>query len=734
MRGQKLQQDAERALTAGHWSGAERGFREAAAVYQESGALAKNTRARQAAEAARTSALAAHAQVSPEINRGVFQDKLSAASELFQKGEQALEHQEYERAREILEQTADAFLRIQEEGLSHLRRQQAEQARTQALQLDEETGDARGWSLRRARKALQQAHRFYENYDYPQAATGYEKAAALYVAWQQKSQQSSAKARTSAKLYPWLAVAMLLVASGGFYLFRLPEPEKKPTPTVPPSLLKVIPDPDPTKPVVLTEGTEKSFSARPQQGTKPASVSYRWLLEGVPQTNEASWTYAPEYNAASSKPREVKVIVTDPQNRSTEVAWGVEVVNVNREPRLIQALPEGEALAPKPGETISFEVQGMDPDREDQLSYLWTLDGKRVAEDQKWVFKADPPGSRQRVQVAIVDPGGLPVSKAWEVEVAPAEPTPSPLRIVEAQPDSPPDAVIALKEGGAQRFSVDVSGGSGRPLRYLWYLDGRQQAKKPVWTYRPDFGQGGERTKRIQVRVSDPQGSRVERFWQARVEDVNRPPQIVGFTPEEGGLNIVSGSAPRFSIEAADADRGDPLRYAWLLDGKLLGRESSFDFPKTVVRGKHTLEARVSDPAQATATQHWNVAVLAPAAPPAIETKPPPLKKPPSPAIEEADVKAWLDSYKSAWENKDINALIGLGEVTNANAEKLRGVLAEYGNFRVELKELQIQIDGTRAHVSFQREDIIDGKKLVQPGRKAYVFVKQPNGNLNVTK
>ncbi|MGH8602023.1 MAG: hypothetical protein ACREXR_04375, partial [Gammaproteobacteria bacterium] len=168
--------------------------------------------------------------------------------------------------------------------------------------------------------------------------------------------------------------------------------------------------------------------------------------------------------------------------------------------------------------------------------------------------------------------------------------------------------------------------------------------------------------------------------------------------------------------------------------GKLLGRESSFDFPKTALPGEHNLEARVSDGAQDTATQRWNVAVLAPAPPPAIEAKPPPLKKPPSPAIQEAEVKAWLDSYKSAWENKDINALIGLGEVTNANAEKLRGVLAGYGDFQVELIELQIQIERTRAQVSFRRADIIDGKKLVQPGRKAYVFVKQANGDINVKK
>ncbi len=749
LRGQKLQQGAERAITEGHWSEAERGFREAAALYQQSGALAKETRARQAAEAARASALSAQAQVSREIERGVFQDKLAAASELLQKGEQALRQQEYERARQALEQTAAAFLRIQEEGLSHLRHQQADQARTQALRLDEEAGGARGWSVRRARKALQQAHRFYEASDYPQAATSYEKAAALYVAWQQKSQQSSAKASRSVKLYPWLAVAMLLVASGGFYLSRLtPEPEKIPTPTprptptppqaVPPtapsSPLRVIPDPDPTRPVVLAEGAQKSFSVRPQQGTDPASLSYRWLLDGVPQTDEASWTYAPEYNAASSKPGKVKVIVTDAQRRSTELAWSVEVVNVNREPKLIHAVPEGQTLAPEPGETISFEVKGMDPDREDRLSYLWTLDGKKVAEDQKWAFKADLAGSRQRVQVAIVDPGGLSVSKAWEVEVAPAEPTPLPLRIVEAQPESPPDAVIAVKEGGEQRFSVDVSGGSERPLRYLWYLDGRQQAKKPVWTYRPDFGQGGEKTRRIQVRVSDPQGSSVERFWQVRVEDVNRSPQIVGFTPEQGGLDIESGSSRRFSVEAADADRADPLQYAWLLNGKLLGRESSLDFPNTVVPGKHTLEARVSDRAQATVTQRWNIAVLAPATLPAIEAEPPPLKKPLSPAIEEAEVKAWLGSYKSAWENRDINALIGLGEVTNANAEKLRGVLAGYGDFQVELKELQIQIEGPRAQVSFRRADIIDGKKLVQPGRKVYVFLKQANGNINVKK
>ena len=97
-------------------------------------------------------------------------------------------------------------------------------------------------------------------------------------------------------------------------------------------------------------------------------------------------------------------------------------------------------------------------------------------------------------------------------------------------------------------------------------------------------------------------------------------------------------------------------------------------------------------------------------------------------------MKAWLDSYKSAWEKKDIGALIRLGEVTNANAEKLRAVLAGYDDFRVELEELQIQIEEARAQVSFRRADIIDGEKVVHPGRKVYVFVKQANGDINVKK
>lgn len=80
------------------------------------------------------------------------------------------------------------------------------------------------------------------------------------------------------------------------------------------------------------------------------------------------------------------------------------------------------------------------------------------------------------------------------------------------------------------------------------------------------------------------------------------------------------------------------------------------------------------------------------------------------------------------------NPVQTLGEVSNANLEKLRAVLAGYDDFRVELEELRIQIEGTRAQVSFRRADIIDGEKLVQPGSKVYVFVKPATGDIDVIK
>ncbi|MGH9893995.1 MAG: hypothetical protein ACREA0_18850, partial [bacterium] len=90
----------------------------------------------------------------------------------------------------------------------------------------------------------------------------------------------------------------------------------------------------------------------------------------------------------------------------------------------------------------------------------------------------------------------------------------------------------------------------------------------------------------------------------------------------------------------------------------------------------------------------------------------------------------WLALYRRAWESKDVDLLVQLGEVTRDRAAQLRGVLAGYEDLRVGLKDVTIRIDAASAKVTFRREDTIDGKTLPQPGLKEVLLEKQANGRL----
>jgi hypothetical protein len=340
-------------------------------------------------------------------------------------------------------------------------------------------------------------------------------------------------------------------------------------------------------------------------------------------------------------------------------------------------------------------------------------------------------------------------------------------------------------------------------------LDGKKQATGSRWTYKAPAS--ASRTKELRVVVSGGAGLPLEHLWRIRVNPANRPPTIVAFTPTDRRIGVARGTAQRFTVEATDADEGDPLAYSWLLDGRPLAKGSAFEMDAKVPAGQHRVEVKVSDKSGRSATQRWTVAIAEPASPPSITAVQPAAERitaetdgaldfsavanlagdarqgavtyewridtgpsrttttgrfrlPPLPAgthkltvaavspeglksaprdwtievkpkatktaLAESEVRDWLALYRRAWESKDVDLLIQLGEVTQERAPQLRGTLAEYDDFRVEVKDLTIRVDANSARVTFRREDTIDGKTLPQPGLKELWLDKQASGRL----
>ncbi|MFP2906644.1 Calx-beta domain-containing protein [Pyxidicoccus sp. 3LFB2] len=90
---------------------------------------------------------------------------------------------------------------------------------------------------------------------------------------------------------------------------------------------------------------------------------------------------------------------------------------------------------------------------------------------------------------------------------------------------------------------------------------------------------------------------------------VNRPPVITSALPS-GRSKLGPAGSVQLTVQAQDAD-GNPLSYAWSVDGASVGGNSStFTYAPTVV-GTHSVRVAVSDGVGGVTLQHWNVALNA---------------------------------------------------------------------------------------------------------------------------
>jgi hypothetical protein len=88
---------------------------------------------------------------------------------------------------------------------------------------------------------------------------------------------------------------------------------------------------------------------------------------------------------------------------------------------------------------------------------------------------------------------------------------------------------------------------------------------------------------------------------------VNRPPAITSATPQ-GRVKLGPAGSVALSVLAEDAD-GQPLSYAWSVDGAAVGSNTpSFTYAPTVV-GTHSVRVAVSDGVGGVTLQHWSVAL-----------------------------------------------------------------------------------------------------------------------------
>lgn len=185
-------------------------------------------------------------------------------------------------------------------------------------------------------------------------------------------------------------------------------------------------------------------------------------------------------------------------------------------------------------------------------------------------------------------------------------------------PDSRPAADAGGPYSGDEGMAIVLDGsGSSHPydypLTFVWDLDGDGEfddgaGVSPTFTYAQGF-QG-----LVGLQVADPLGLSNTDYSPIAVNEVNTPPTIGAFSPQDGDPTIPVGTSLTFGISASDPD-GDGVSVRWNVDGVPSAIGDSFEYAPTEAEvGVRTVEAVVTDdnPLGGAVVQMWTPVVQMP--------------------------------------------------------------------------------------------------------------------------
>jgi hypothetical protein len=223
------------------------------------------------------------------------------------------------------------------------------------------------------------------------------------------------------------------------------------------------------KELTVAEGHKLAFTVE-ATSAQPEPLQYVWLLDGQAQARGPRWTYQPGFDEGGAQPKVVTVRVTDREQRAIERTWRLSIQDVNRAPIFTTVSPAARTLTLSPETEQSFSIQATDPDQNDALLFVWSLDGQEVARGSTWRFRAPPTLSvnqPHQVQIEVADSGGLRSRVTWSIVVK--QPT-LPPRILDAQPA---DEQVVLQAGKSPVFTIraEQPNVAEATLRYEWKLN-----------------------------------------------------------------------------------------------------------------------------------------------------------------------------------------------------------------------------------------------------------------------
>lgn len=413
------------------------------------------------------------------------------------------------------------------------------------------------------------------------------------------------------------------------------------------------------------------------------------------------------------------------------------------------------------GDVVQFAASASNARR-----ITWSLWGRPVSRGSTWSYVPGPEEAGwQQISVEILGDAEQRAVRTWDLGVLPAVP-PGLADI------SPPLGVVTIPSGGAATFRASARLPAARDddrMTFEWSVDGgfvlREERSGGEGASEFVVPSAEPGTHRVALRVSEGKRSASIAEWALEVrpaalrQDVAPPP-----SPEDAGPvpsprppppapEIVALAGPRtvelggtvsFGVRIEPANAGTEIR--WTVDGRRVAAASKPEFeyePDTP--GRHRVAVSVVFGDRSIFDNRWFVTVKEPAAvaraddldepsndvpeeaptPSTIaeaaptDTRPVEAQEAPTqlaketasttlPRTMQADVRAWMAEYASAWSRKDVAALREMGQIRTASeVEKLEQYFRSVGELRVDVQILSVKVDGDRAQVEFERTDTI---------------------------
>jgi len=604
-------------------------------------------------------------------------DAFTKSVQLLEQAQHCTSLKNFEKAIEFYNKAADSFARFSSETQLEIARQDLDQSRQRLLTIQKQVKPLRTYAemaWEEAEKLKAQAEKAGSAKEYKQAIEIYE---AAYDAYERSKLEAERQldtirrdkdektvintrvAKKSNRPMPGFAginrrvIGVLLILLSVFGIYKLFDfaPFKRMIfePVSSRSELtisKVTPE---SMDLSLMDGHGQAFSVDVPDKQK-FELDYTWFLDGIEQAKGEKWFYTPVFNNAETAAKEIKVLITDHDGQLLEKIWKIKVVPkpiegevkaINHPPSIVAAEPFEQNIALRKGESKVFSVQATDSDPNDQLTYLWTLDGQTVSKGLGWFYQAEKEGKHTLI-LSVADKAGLQDRLTWDITTNVAGKNHAP-RIINTIPSA---QKLELPLGEDVNFSVDATDSDpDDQLTYSWSVDGHKESTSSAWLYKAQ----AEGQHKINLKVADSGGMLAQRKWLVITkaspakcitldenndlclpnsnvagkkelqeqpasantaitpdENLDSRPRIVSTNPSKQEIELHLGSDVNFSAEVADIDDNDQLTYKWSLDGKKKSTSNSWSY-KAQTEGQHKVTLNVADKKGILAQRTWLV-------------------------------------------------------------------------------------------------------------------------------